>query len=139
MMARFFKYILSLSVLMVCLYSQSYAIEMNESHSHLTIIDSASHIVSVDDVHNDFPFTELTNTHQGRRAGLHPTAVEAEVDDEVRVLANPYLLDYNFISSNFSTQIVGCFLSFIEYTVPTYSYRANFSRCWYILFRVFRL
>lgn len=138
-MARFVKYILFMSVLVVCVFTQSYAIEMNESHSQLEIIDSSSHIVSVDDVHNDFPFTELTNTHQSKRAGLHPAAVETEIDDEVRLLEPPYLLDYHFISSKFSTQIIGCFLSFIEYTVPTYSFRANFSKCWYILFRVFRL
>ena len=137
-MKRFVKYILSLSVLLVCVYAQSFAVELNNEDSHLSLIDSSSNTVSFEDIQNDFPFTELTNTHEGRKVGVHPTAVETEVDDETRELDKTSFTNYP-LTSNYSTQVVECFLSYIDHTVPTYSYRANFSECWYILFRVFRL
>ena len=138
MMKRFSAYILSLSVLIAFVYVKSDANELNYSRSHFALLDSSSHAVSYENLQNDFPFTELTNTHPGRKAGIHPTGIETEVDDEVREFGKAQFSNY-LLSSNYSAQVIACFLSLIDHAEPAYSYRASFSECWYILFRVFRL
>ncbi len=128
MVKNFVKYFVSLSLLVACfvLHANTYDFEQSEPSTFSNQID--------------FPQNHITSGQLNHSLGNHAAAIEIEVDDENKSEVQSKANSQNFdLTLNFCTPFREAVSGSIDLFFPTYSFRANYSTFWYILFQVFRL
>gem|GEM_PF-3152391 len=128
MMKSFVKYFISLSLLVACfvLHASTFDFEQSEPSRFSNQID--------------FPQNHITSGQLNHSIGNHAAAIEIEVDDENKSEVQSKVDHQNVdLTVNFCTPFREAVSGAIDRFFPTYSFRANYSTCWYILFEVFRL